>query len=142
MRVQGCDMVPPLLRLLFAVCREIPASQSPELVSQAPSSWHLRNMRVAMIGAAFPQPVGCNLGVIAKALLTLAQRFLGAPAVLDVGRVTEPFDDLALLVTQRLGANEKPPEFAVTTTMAHFVLERLAGGQCAPPFGDVFIDIV
>src|SRR5947209_11202779 len=87
----------------------------------------------AVIGSGLPEPVGGRFGIIAKALLALAKRLLSPLAVLDVGRRPVPFDNVAHLIPQRLGAEQKPAIFAVEAPQTGFKLASHAGlPYCGP----------
>src|SRR5258707_7509705 len=80
-----------------------------------------------MVGSALPEPVGTGFGIIAKALLALAKGDLGPLAVLDVGRRTIPFDNVACLIAQRLGPEQGPAIFTIVAPEPSFKLARPAG---------------
>src|SRR6202035_971509 len=97
----------PLLRLVFAICSELPAVRANELLGNAPV-WRLSgNAGEAVIGAAFPKPVGCNLGVVAKTLLARPQLFFRPAAVGDIYQRPHDADPAAVLDPAAMYFNRK-----------------------------------
>src|SRR5260370_7379009 len=80
-----------------------------------------------MVGSALPEPVGTGFGIIAKATLARAKGDLGPLAVLDVGRRTIPFDNVACLIAQRLGAEQEPAIFTIVAPEPSLKLAWPAG---------------
>src|SRR6266851_2799560 len=70
-------------------------------------------MREAMIGPGFPEPVGCNLGVVAEALFALTKCRFRLPAVFYICQNLVPPHDLAPLVPQWHGASQEPAIFPI-----------------------------
>src|ERR1700748_28127 len=86
-----------------------------------------------MVRSVLPQPIGGRFGIVAEALLALAKRLLGPLAVLDVGRRPVPFDNVARLVAQRDGLEQKPAIFTTETPAPAFERSRHTGfPYCAP----------
>src|SRR5258708_16634710 len=86
-----------------------------------------------MVRSGLPEPVGGRFGIVAKALLAVAKCVLGQLAVLDVGRRAVPFDNVARLIAQRLGLEQKPAIFAIETPQASFKPAAPTGlPYCAP----------
>src|ERR1700730_8653091 len=86
-----------------------------------------------VVRSGLPEPVGGRFRIVAKALLALAKCLLGSLAVLDVGRRPVPFDNVAQLIVQRLGAEQKPAIFPVEAPQPSFKLASHAGlPYCAP----------
>jgi hypothetical protein len=75
-------------------------------------------------------------------LVTSAELFFGAPAVLDLDARSEPLHDLAVLVTERHLPMQKCVIGAVSTPNARFGFEWLATGQSGAPSLNYSIDIV
>src|SRR3977135_4009524 len=80
-----------------------------------------------MVRSSLPEPVRGRFGIVAKALLALAKCLLGPLAVLDVGRRPVPFDNVAQLIAQRLGAVQKPAIFTIEAPEPGFKLASHAG---------------
>jgi hypothetical protein len=51
---------------------------------------------------------------------------LGANAIFNVGVRTDPFDDFAGFIAQRIRSKEKPPKKSITTAQARFDFTRAA----------------
>src|SRR5712671_2948405 len=66
-----------------------------------------------VVRSGLPEPVGGRFGIVAKAFLALAKCNLGPLAILDVGRRPVPLDDVAQLIAQRLGGEQKPAIFTI-----------------------------
>jgi hypothetical protein len=66
-----------------------------------------------VVRSGLPEPVGGGFGVIPKALFALSKCFLSPLAVFDVGGRPVPFDNIARLIAQRLGLEQKPAIFTV-----------------------------
>jgi hypothetical protein len=80
-----------------------------------------------MVGPGFPEPVGGRFGIVAKALLAVAKCVLGQLAVLDVGRRAVPFDNVARLIAQRHGFEQKPAIFTIEAPEPRFKAASHAG---------------
>src|ERR1700686_3519884 len=80
-----------------------------------------------MIRSGFPEPVGCRFGIVAKALLAVTKCVLGELAVLDVGRRAVPFDNVARLIAQRHGFEQKPAIFTIEAPEPRFKAASQAG---------------
>src|SRR6266849_5964077 len=86
-----------------------------------------------MVRSGLPEPIGGRFGVIAKALLAFTKRHLGSLAVLDVGRRSVPFDNVARLIAQRLGAQQEPAILAIEAPEPCFEPASHTGfPYCAP----------
>jgi len=73
--------------------------------------------------------------------LSCMQRFT-ALAIINIREDSIPSDDLAVLIAQRHGSNQKPPIFAICAAMPHFVLERLTAFERCPPALHVQLKII
>src|SRR5258708_38540446 len=80
----------------------------------------IRDAGEAVIRPGLPEPVGGGFGIIAKALLALAKRNFGQLAVLDISPRPVPFDNVARLIAQRLGFEQKPAIFTVEASEPSF----------------------
>src|SRR5260370_36377117 len=128
MRVERRPMPWAFLGLRFGIGRNIPASHASQARGRdADSIKVLRHAGHQMVRSALPEPVGTGFGIIAKALLAFAKGDLGPVAVLDVGRRTIPFDNVACLVAQRLGAKQEPAIFTIVAPEPSFKLAWPAG---------------
>jgi hypothetical protein len=67
-----------------------------------------------------------TLGFCEKCLIAL-QRLLRPLAVVDIGVGPVPFNDIAAVVEQRVGAEQEPAVLAVIPAQSRFALSRLAG---------------
>src|SRR5258708_20458466 len=86
-----------------------------------------------MVRSGLPEPVGGRFGIVAKTLLALAKCLLGPLTVLYVGRRPVPFDNVAQLVAQRLGAEQKPAIFPIEAPEPSFKPASHTGlSYCAP----------
>src|ERR1700722_14384889 len=86
-----------------------------------------------VVWSSLPEPVGGRFGVIAKALLALAKCNLCQLPVLDVGRRPVPLDNVAQLIAQGLGAEQKPAVFTIEAPEPSFKLASPTGlPYCAP----------
>src|ERR1700674_4825336 len=86
-----------------------------------------------VVRSGLPEPVGSGFGIVAKALLALAKCHLGPLAVLDVGGRPVPFDNVARLVAQRLGFEQKPAIFTIKALEPSFKAASRTGlPYCAP----------
>src|SRR5450432_801990 len=93
----------------------------------------LRYLGDPVVRSGLPEPVGSGFGIIAKALLALAKCHLGPLAVLDVGGRPVPFDNVARLIAQRLGFEQKPAIFTIKAPEPSFEPASHAGlPYCAP----------
>src|ERR1700730_291104 len=73
-----------------------------------------------VVGSGLPEPVGGGFGVVAKALLALAECDLGQLAVFDIGRRPVPFDNVARLIAQRLSLEQEPAIFTIEAPEPRF----------------------
>src|SRR5580658_2524660 len=73
--------------------------------------------------------LGDHVGNPAELALLLTELFLCLLAVLDVSAGGVPPYDVAALVTQRLGADEKPAKHSILPTKARLDLTRLSGDE-------------
>src|SRR5260370_33831016 len=80
-----------------------------------------------MVGSALPEPVGTGFGIIAKATLARAKGDLGPLAVLESGRRTHPFANVACLSAQRPGAEQEPAIFTIVAPEPSLKLAWPAG---------------
>src|SRR2546425_8277029 len=97
----------------------------------------------AMIGPSFPEPVGCNLGVVAEALFALTKCRFRLLAVFYICQNLVPPHDLAPLVPQWHGASQEPAIFPICpAAKARLDLDRLAARQRGAPRAHVCIKIV
>ena len=86
--------------------------------------------------------VGCVVHQRAEALLALAQRLLGALALVDIGPGGVPAYDPPSVVAQRGDTNEEPPVLTVPSPEARFRLPRSGLGKSALPSRRERIDVV
>ena len=70
--------------------------------------------------------LGDRIGDPAELALVLTQLLLCLLTVFDVSAGGVPLYDLAALVTQRLGADEKPAKYSIVPTKARLDLPRLS----------------
>ena len=107
-------MQPPFFGFRFKVGCKFPSVNPREMRGhQAGSVDVLRYADDSVVRSALPEPIGRRFGIVAKTLLALAKCLFGALAVLDIGRRSIPFDDVARLIPQRLGVEPKPTIFTV-----------------------------
>src|SRR5882724_12479601 len=123
MGVEHRAMQSPFFGLQLDVGCIVPASPAnPAQGHDVKSQEVLRYAGDPVVRSGLPEPVGGRFGIIAKALLALAKCHLSSLAVLDVCRRPVPFDNVAQLIAQRLGAVQKPAIFTVEAPEPSFKL--------------------
>src|ERR1700687_4209877 len=134
MCIEHRPMKPPFFGLRFGVSCKIPAGHVNS--ARGPDANRIEVLRYAgdpVVRSGLPEPVGGRFGVIAKTLLALAKCLLGPLAVLDIGRRPVPFDNVAQLIAQRLGAEQKPAIFTIVAPEPGFKPTSHTGlPYCAP----------
>ena len=127
-------MLPPFFGLRFNIRCNIPAKKAGQAGGlESDSTNVLRYADDPVVRRSLPEPIGARLSVITKALLALAKCLLSPLEVLDVGRRPIPFDNLARLIAQRLGLEQKPAIFTIEAPEPSFEPAWHTGlPYCAP----------